>query len=753
MSNKYDAIIVTTSADYLRVRTNYKRLVELMPAEKIIFIGNDEVGKLVVEEEWADRAEFINENDILPFDAVHSVMKKLLGRDDVARGVTGWYYQQFLKMKYAYYSRNPYYLVWDGDTVPTKRFSMFTENGEKPYFDMKYENHEEYFITIERLFEGMKKILGKSFISEHMLFNVEIMKEMITEIESNTKISGYAFYEKILNAIRQSELVSNSFSEFETYGTFVAFRHPMAYKLKDWHSIRYGSVYFHADEISEDEYAWISKDFDAVSFEKNMEYNPDIAAFFKNPEYRQKLTARQIIEAIQDSSEGMREEWEDEENESAKSYENEDVEPDSSIGEEYLFFNYLGDNLCRTNVNQAYLCYQNAEFLCLDENIKAILREKKEKVKGSDAFSVNKASIVIVSYNSIYLMQQCLYSIRRFCAPDAYEVVVVDNASTDGVTDWLKEQPDIVLLLSDENLGFPKGCNVGIEYSSKEADILLLNNDTRMTHNALFWLRMGLYEDEHIGATGSVANYCGIDQLEDVTFGLPGEYVDYGAKTNVFMKSPYEEKNKLGGFSMLMKRKAFDEIGRLEEALSPGYFEDDDISTGIHARGYRLLVCHNSFIYHAGSQSFNKRNDLQQIFARNHEYMVKKWGYDSLVYSVVTKQEACVLDSISHKANEYFRILEVGAGSGNMISRIKYLYPLATVYGTESNEKVVRNGVETIPLLYVDWKTQQLPFVDGYFDYIIVNTREALDFTKEFVDERIKRYLKQDGKIFVVDLE
>lgn len=311
MSEKFDAIIVTTAADYKRVRNNYKRIVDLMPAEKLIFVGSEEVGRLVKEEPFADRLDFINENDILPFDDVHNVVKAILERDDVPRGVTGWYYQQFLKMKYSEISEHPYYMSWDGDTVPTKSFSMFDEKTGKPYFDLKYENHEEYFITIGRLFKGMGKVIGKSFISEHMLFRCEFMREIISEIENNPKLQGDTFYEKILRAIRPGELVSNSFSEFETYGTYVALRHQEAYRVKNWHSIRYGSIYFIPDKITEEDYAWLSRDFDAVSYEKNQDYNPSIANLFVDPQYRNTLTPRQIVEAIQEgSSEGMVEVWE-----------------------------------------------------------------------------------------------------------------------------------------------------------------------------------------------------------------------------------------------------------------------------------------------------------------------------------------------------------------------------------------------------------------------------------------------------------
>lgn len=311
MSEKFDAIIVTTAADYKRVRNNYKRIVDLMPAEKLIFVGSEEVGRLVKEEPFADRLDFINENDILPFDDVHNVVKAILERDDVPRGVTGWYYQQFLKMKYSEISEHPYYMSWDGDTVPTKSFSMIDEKTGKPYFDLKYENHEEYFITIGRLFKGMGKVIGKSFISEHMLFKCEFMREIISEIENNPKLQGDTFYEKILRAIRPGELVSNSFSEFETYGTYVALRHQEAYRVKNWHSIRYGSIYFIPDKITEEDYAWLSRDFDAVSYEKNQDYNPSIANLFVDPQYRNTLTPRQIVEAIQEgSSEGMVEVWE-----------------------------------------------------------------------------------------------------------------------------------------------------------------------------------------------------------------------------------------------------------------------------------------------------------------------------------------------------------------------------------------------------------------------------------------------------------
>lgn len=759
---EYDALIVVTPADYLRVENLYERLLRLLPVRNLIFIGNSKVGELVKSSELGNRARFINEDDVIRFDDVHRAMKNAIGdyiHTELPRGITGWYYQQFLKLSYSGICADDYYMVWDGDTVPTKAFSMFGEgHGDTlgdgaivPLFDMKSEYHKPYFDTIEKLFPGMHKSIGKSYISEHMLFKKSIVRDMLKDIMENPNLSGSTYYERIINRIEPADLMETSFSEFETFGTYVSFKAPEEYALRNWHSIRYGSVYFENNYLSEADFEWIGKDFDAVSFEKNQEFNPDIALIFKTPEYREKLTARQIIEAIQDSSsEGMKEVWDDDsdgDNKRQQEFTSEVVEPDTALADEYLFYNYLGDSLLVQNPNQAYLCYENAAFLCGDENIRKVIDNKKNELFQSGKVNVNRVSIVIVSYNSCYLMQQCLRSIKKYCAPSAYEVVVVDNASTDSVRDYLKCQKDIKLVLSDENLGFPKGCNVGIEYAGPKNDIYLLNNDTRMTHNALFWLRMGLYEDNSVGATGSVSNYCNVEQRVDVTFSMPDNYVEYGAKVNVFLKNPYEEKNRLCGFSMLIKREVLNRAGMLDEVFTPGYYEDEDLCLRIHSLGYKLLVCHNSFIYHAGSQSFIKRTDLEEIFDRNHQIMTEKCGYDTYKYSVILDEELELVNAITHKRDDYFSVLEIGAGSGNMLGRLKYMYPNASIYGIEDNSMVVEKAISAVPILCLNWKTDKLPFLNAFFDYIAVYERDSSDIDKDMMERIVSPMLKENGRL------
>lgn len=313
---KYDVIILTTAKDFIRVQCSYPRMIRNMAPRKVIFIGNQEVGRLT--EELADSLEdrervgFIDEDTIIPFSRVHEVMKEILETETLARGITGWYYQQFLKMQYSAICKDAYYLVWDGDTIPCKPFTMFNEDGTKPYLDLKRECHEEYFHTLSRLLPGMHKCIEKSFIAEHMLMNRDIMQSLIADIMKNEKLKGQVFWEKILHAVEKEKIQSNSFSEFETYGTYVAFRKTDAYLLRNWHSFRYAGAFFHPEAMSDEDYEWLAKDFDAVSFEKNHFVREDHDNIFNNKVYQQKLSARKVLEIAQEEfKEGYLEVWDD----------------------------------------------------------------------------------------------------------------------------------------------------------------------------------------------------------------------------------------------------------------------------------------------------------------------------------------------------------------------------------------------------------------------------------------------------------
>ena len=298
-------VILTTANDMRRVMRLYYKFPEMLDVRKVLIIGNLEVGELVAGMA-DDRFDFLNEEELIQFAEVSRVISDIFPGQTIARGFVGWYYQQFLKMAYSRTCEDPWYLCWDGDTIPVSKVEMFSPDGI-PYLDWKREYYPSYFRTISAIFPGMQKIVEMSFISEHMLFSVDIMRGMLEKIEQMTHLRGDSFWERILRAADTKDLNGQGFSEFETYGTYVAYYHPEIYRMRHWFSWRVCGQYYSPDDISEEEMEWIGRDFSAISFEKGQK--PDEAAtFLRDPRYRQKLSAKQLIGIIQEYTKGWKEE-------------------------------------------------------------------------------------------------------------------------------------------------------------------------------------------------------------------------------------------------------------------------------------------------------------------------------------------------------------------------------------------------------------------------------------------------------------
>ena len=99
-----------------------------------------------------------------------------------------------------------------------------------------------------------------------MIIETASMKEMICKIESNSDLSGNRFFEKILYSVDEQELSASGFSEFETYGNYIACTHPDRIQLIKRHALRIGS-YICGYNPSKSQLDWISSYYDIISIE------------------------------------------------------------------------------------------------------------------------------------------------------------------------------------------------------------------------------------------------------------------------------------------------------------------------------------------------------------------------------------------------------------------------------------------------------------------------------------------------------
>ena len=248
---------------------------------------------------------------------------------------------------------------------------------------------------------------------------------------------------------------------------------------------------------------------------------------------------------------------------------------------------------------------------------------------------MHKILIVIVSYNVCRYMQNCIQSIRKHLPADTYKICVVDNASTDGVAEWLATQQDILLIRNSENVGFGPACNQGVNATKgteyEDCDVFLLNNDTILTKNSVQRLMDALYSSEDVGAVGAMSNSSGNLQTYDFGTEDPDKCIQIFENTTFPPENRLMERVRLCGFAMLFRRNVWDAIGGFDEDFAPGYYEDDAISMEVMKLGYRLLLVKDSFIYHFGSAGFSKGSNLH-LAIEHHELFIKKYNFDLLPY-------------------------------------------------------------------------------------------------------------------------
>ncbi|UUZ84320.1 glycosyltransferase family 2 protein [Paenibacillus sp. P26] len=241
-----------------------------------------------------------------------------------------------------------------------------------------------------------------------------------------------------------------------------------------------------------------------------------------------------------------------------------------------------------------------------------------------------KTSIIIPSYNEIGLLQECIASIRQYTAVP-YEIIVVDNGSTDGTVNYcLQERIRLVSL--PRNKGFPAACNLGLKIATGDAS-LLLNNDTVVTHNWLSNMLACLYSGERIGIVGPYTNYVIGMQKKEPAYTDLNQFHEMAAISNKPNPALWVPINRVIGLCLLFKREVMNKIGLLDERFTPGHYEDDDFSYRATLAGYQLMLAGDVTIHHHGAASFNKleRKQLSKWVLASRKKFIEKWNIEPII--------------------------------------------------------------------------------------------------------------------------
>jgi GT2 family glycosyltransferase/2-polyprenyl-3-methyl-5-hydroxy-6-metoxy-1,4-benzoquinol methylase len=260
----------------------------------------------------------------------------------------------------------------------------------------------------------------------------------------------------------------------------------------------------------------------------------------------------------------------------------------------------------------------------LDEGLHRFLAKKGSRL----AFPVYKepvASIIILTYNKSSYSYQCLQSILKFSTVP-YELILVDNGSTDNTSELLERIDNAVLIKSKNNLGFIKGCNEGATKASGKY-LVFLNNDTVVTDNWLSGLISTIANDPKCGSVGCKLVWPNgkLQEAGSIVWS-DGSALGYGRGDDP-LKPEYsyvKEVDYCSAACLLVRKDLFNILNGFDERYIPAYYEDTDLCIGIQALGYKILYQPEVTIYHHEFTSSSKEH-AEKAMITNQKKLVEKW--------------------------------------------------------------------------------------------------------------------------------
>lgn len=241
-----------------------------------------------------------------------------------------------------------------------------------------------------------------------------------------------------------------------------------------------------------------------------------------------------------------------------------------------------------------------------------------------------KTTVVIPNYNGIKYLENCIEKLLKAKKQGEFQILVIDNGSTDGSKEKAGEYKSknlLELVEFPENTGFCGAVNEGIRRAETEY-VLLLNNDTEVTED--FVAALEKFMDKHPKAFSASSKmlslkepgiiddcgdlYCALGWAFGLGKGKPATY--YEKDGNIFAAC---------GGAAIYRKKIFDKIGLFDDNHF-AYLEDIDVGYRAQIYGYRSYYCHSAVVFHAGSGFSGSRYNKFKIglSAKNSIYLIYK---------------------------------------------------------------------------------------------------------------------------------
>ncbi len=237
-------------------------------------------------------------------------------------------------------------------------------------------------------------------------------------------------------------------------------------------------------------------------------------------------------------------------------------------------------------------------------------------------------TIIIPVYNNWQITENCLRSLSRQSFSVPVQILVVDDGSSDETPERLREIPGIKIVTQPKNAGYMYAIRAGVTAATSEF-VLLLNNDVVVCDD---WLEplLARARDPRIGAVGSMLLFpngslqeAGALLFSDATGANFGKGDD---PRRPWYQTPHQV-DYCSGASLLVRKKAWEEVGGFDVEFAPAYYEETDFCFALRAAGYSVWFEPGSRLFHLEGASYGTElsPERQALLEKNRQRLLTKW--------------------------------------------------------------------------------------------------------------------------------
>lgn len=330
-------------------------------------------------------------------------------------------------------------------------------------------------------------------------------------------------------------------------------------------------------------------------------------------------------------------------------------------------------------------------------------------------------SVIVQAYNRLDKTKKCVESILKYTTDFEYELVLIDNGSTDGTFEYYKSihHPRKKIIRVTKNIG----SYVSILQHLDGRYIVFITNDTYVTKNWLNNLLICLKSNDAIGMVVPLTTNASNLQDIDISFNSLEEMQEKASQYNVSNPKLWHERLRLIFQLAVFRRETMEVAGAL---LDYGYyhdFVDDDVTFRIRRAGYKTILCKDTFVHHDHIRSGLSEKELEDfnrsIETGKKDFTKKYYGIDA--WKDVNNYEITMMSLINpqeHDKNDKVNILGIDVACGSPILELKNKLRENDVYNTDLA------AFSTDPKYWVDLNTictqevviDRIEFLNEHFD-------------------------------------